>query len=75
MHAVGRLDIVRIIDRNVKKKDVKGLTVDQYALRLITPELSTCSAGTGSIDGSTTASSSSLFHPSIPSPARTSSTR
>jgi transposase len=35
LHAAERLDLVRIIDRNVRKKDVKGLTVGEYALLLI----------------------------------------
>jgi transposase len=36
LHAAERLDLVDIIDRNVDKRDVKGLTVGQYALLLIT---------------------------------------
>ena len=36
LHAAERLDLVDIIDRNVEKRDVKGLTVGQYALLLIT---------------------------------------
>ena len=36
LHAAERLDLVGIIDRNVDKRDVKGLTVGQYAMLLIT---------------------------------------
>ena len=36
LHAAERLDLVEIIDRNVEKRDVRGLTVGQYAMLLIT---------------------------------------
>jgi len=36
LHAAERLDLVDIIDRNVEKRDVKGLTVGQYVLLMIT---------------------------------------
>ena len=36
LHAAESLDLVEIIDQNVEKRDVKGLTVGQYVLLLIT---------------------------------------
>jgi transposase len=36
LHAAERLNFISIIDRNIQKKDVEGLSVGQYALLLIT---------------------------------------
>jgi transposase len=36
LHASERLNLVEIVDRNVEKKEIKGLSVGQYALLLIT---------------------------------------